>query len=173
MPMYHDMGKMRRLMHLTIKSCSSSNGETTHINTCRNTSCCRPFEPLLPRNLAHTHYNESNRLCTLSLNKFGSMTKGWTLTSIHVRTYPLYCPFEPLLLCSLTHTHYDVRHGVGAQVMRVIDYAHFALNELRSLSITLSYNALPLITSNNTSTHLPPNPILAQISLDPSVHSQL
>ena len=26
--------------------------------------------------------------------------------------------------------HCDVRQGVGAQVMRVVDYAHFALNNL-------------------------------------------
>ena len=31
--------------------------------------------------------------------------------------------------------------GVGAQVMRVAGYAHFALNKFESLSITLWYNA--------------------------------
>ena len=43
-------------------------------------------------------------------------------------------------------SHYNVRHVIGAQVMRVVDYAHFAQNKFKSLSITLWYNAWPLIT---------------------------
>ena len=45
--------------------------------------------------------------------------------------------------------HCDVRRGIGAQVMTVVDYAHFAQNKFESLSITLRYNALPLNTSNH------------------------
>ena len=54
--------------------------------------------------------------------------------------------FEPLLPCNLAHMHCDVRRGVGAQVMRVVDYAHFApLNKFVSWSIVVWYNTLPLI----------------------------
>ena len=56
-----------------------------------------------------------------------------------------YLPFEPLLPWDLAYMHYNVRRGVGAQVMRVAGYANFSLNKFESLSITLWYNALPLI----------------------------
>ena len=48
-----------------------------------------------------------------------------------------YLPFKPLLPCDLAHMHCDVRGGIGTQVMRVVDYAHFSLNMFESLSITL------------------------------------
>ena len=37
----------------------------------------------------------------------------------------------------LAHTHYNVTHGVGVQVMRIINYAHIVVNKFRSLSITV------------------------------------
>ena len=43
---------------------------------------------------------------------------------------------------------HNVRRGIGAQVMRVIDYAHFALNKFESLSITFWYNTLHFIIFN-------------------------
>ena len=55
---------------------------------------------------------------------------------------------------------HNVRRGIGAQVMRVIDHAHFALNKFKNLSITLLYNALPLIICNHAShtSSIKPNP---------------
>ena len=50
--------------------------------------------------------------------------------TIHVRAHPL-AAIEALLPCDLAHMHCDVRQGVGAQVMRVVNYAHFALTSLR------------------------------------------
>ena len=46
-------------------------------------------------------------------------------------------PFEPLLPCDLAHMHCNVRRGVGAQVMRVVDCTHFALNKSGRLRITI------------------------------------
>ena len=43
---------------------------------------------------------------------------------------------EPIPLSSI-RTIASMRRGVGAQVMRVVDYAHFALNKSKSLSIIL------------------------------------
>ena len=40
------------------------------------------------------------------------------------------------------HIRYIVSHS-SKQVMRVVDYAHFALNKFESLNIALWYNALP------------------------------
>ena len=40
--------------------------------------------------------------------------------------------------------HCDVRRGVGAQVMRAVDYALFAVQKFETLSIILWYNALYL-----------------------------
>ena len=37
-----------------------------------------------------------------------------------------YVPSEPLLPCDLAYKHWDVRHGIGTQVMRVVDYEYFA-----------------------------------------------
>ena len=48
--------------------------------------------------------------------------------------------------CDLDHTHYDMRQGVGAQEMTIAEYTHFALDKFKSLSSTLWYNGLPLIT---------------------------
>ena len=39
--------------------------------------------------------------------------------------------------------------GRWGKVMRMVDYAHFALNKFKSLSIILWYNALPLIIFNH------------------------
>ena len=66
--------------------------------------------------------------------------------------------------------HCNVRR-VGAQVMRVIDYAHFALNKFESLSITLLYNTLPSIIFDHalhiSLTNLNP----AQIPLTITMHT--
>ena len=50
-----------------------------------------------------------------------------------------------MLPCDLACTHYNVRQGVGAQVMRVVDHAHFSLKKFGNVSMTLCYNALTLI----------------------------
>ena len=53
---------------------------------------------------------------------------------------PICClPSKPLLPCNLTHNHYDVRQGIGPQLTRVVNYAHFALNKFGVLSITHWY----------------------------------
>ena len=51
---------------------------------------------------------------------------------------------EPILLfviqtlfpCNLAHKHCDVRQCIGAQLIIVVDYAHFAQNKFGSMSIT-------------------------------------
>ena len=55
--------------------------------------------------------------------------------------------------------------------MRVADYAHFALNKLKSLSITLWYNAWCVCDSFHTSS-TKPNPC-TNLSHNHNVHSQL
>ena len=70
-----------------------------------------------------------------------------------------------VVIVSLPLQIYD--GAIGAQAMGVVDSAHFALNKFRSLSITSSYNVLPLITINyafhtcstepNPCTNLSPN----------------
>ena len=45
--------------------------------------------------------------------------------------------------------YWDVKQDVEAQVMKVIDYAHYVLNKFDSLSVTVSYNTLPLIIFNH------------------------
>ena len=70
--------------------------------------------------------------------------------------------------------HCDVRWGVGAQVMRVANYSHFALNKFESLIITLGYNALPLIIFDYA-VHISsskPNPC-TNFSHNHNVHSRL
>ena len=62
---------------------------------------------------------------------------------IHVRARPIvyhpnYCFHVTILRCETWR---------WAQVMRVMDYVHFAINKFVSLNITVWYNALPLITS--------------------------
>ena len=42
---------------------------------------------------------------------------------------------EPLLQCDLVHTHFYVRQGIGAQVIRVVDYVHFAQKMFKILNI--------------------------------------
>ena len=65
----------------------------------------------------------------------------------HQYKTPSSClPSEPLPTCSLAKAHYDVIQGVGVQLMRVIDYADFALKKFRGFNITLSYNVLQFTT---------------------------
>ena len=66
------------------------------------------------------------------------------------------------------------KRGVGAQVMRVVDYAHFALNKYRSLTITLWYNALPLIIFDHAfhTSSTKPN-LCTNFSHNHNVHSRL
>ena len=71
------------------------------------------------------------------------MRKSYTL--MYVRTHVVVLPFEQLFLCVLAYMHCDVSWGIGAQVIRVVDFAHFALNKFESLTISLWFNALPLI----------------------------
>ena len=52
--------------------------------------------------------------------------------SIHVRVFPI--------------VNHPIEWDGGAHMMRLIGYAHFALNKFVCLSITMWYNALPLIT---------------------------
>ena len=76
MPMYHDIGKMQRLMLHTVttyvvpiykKLSSLLNKETTHIKACSCPYLYLPFEPLLLLDLTHTHaIHQSNQLCILS-----------------------------------------------------------------------------------------------------------
>ena len=70
--------------------------------------------------------------------------------------------------------HCDVRWGVGAQVMRVVDYVHFALHKFESLSITLWYNALPVIIFDRTfhTSSTKPKPY-TNFSHNHNVHSRL
>ena len=82
--------------------------------------------------------------------------------------------FEPLLPWDLTHMHCDVRWGVGAQVMREVDYAHFALNKSESQCITLWYNALPLIIFDHAFHTSSTNPnLFTNFSHNHNVHSRL
>ena len=87
---------------------------------------------------------------------------------------PIMLFAKPLLPCDLAHTHYDMRRGIRAQVTRVVNYAHFALNMSKSLSITcwLQYSA-----SNHIWLCFPhtidQNPILGWISHRHTVHSRL
>ena len=75
--------------------------------------------------------------------------------------------------CDLDHTHYDMRQGVGAQEMTIAEYTHFALDKFKSLSSTLWYNGLPLITFDYAF-HMfssKPNPC-TNFSHSHNVHSQ-
>ena len=73
---------------------------------------------------------------------------------------------EPLLPCNLAHTHCNVRQGIAAQVMRLVDYAHFARNKLGSISITLWYNALSSTTFKlDFHTHCISSPSPSKVSL--------
>ena len=47
---------------------------------------------------------------------------------------------------NFVRTRFNVRWGVGVQVIRLVDYVRFFLPKFGSLSITLWYNALPIIT---------------------------
>ena len=42
---------------------------------------------------------------------------------------PLCLPSEQLLPCTLPHIHIDVRQGIGAHMIRVVNYAHFFLSK--------------------------------------------
>ena len=102
---------------------------------------------------------------TIFFAKRGSRTHRYMLEPIP--------PFEPLLSCDLARMHWDVRRDVGAQVMRVADYAQFALNKFESQSITLWYNAPPLtIFDHAFHISLEPNPC-TNFSHNHNVHSQL
>ena len=66
---------------------------------------------------------------------------GWT--RIHTHEYML----EPIPLSAIrtiTSMHCNVRRGIGAQMMRVVNYAHFALN-IGSVSILIWYDVLLMI----------------------------
>ena len=77
---------------------------------------------------------------------------------------PSLClPSEPLLSCDLARMHCNVKRGIGAQVMRVVDYAHFA--RLGNLSITIWYKVLPSIIFDYTFHTSLTNPILPRMSL--------
>ena len=115
------------MVHIATKPCSSPYKETAPHNTCQSPSHCLPSKPLLP--------------------------------------------------CDLAHTHYNVRQGNGPYMMRVINYAHFALNKFGSLSIKLCYDDLPLITSQYafhtslTKPILPRNPLIVTMCiLDCDIH---
>ena len=85
-----------------------------------------------------------------------------------------YLPFKPLLPCDLAHMHCDVKWGVGPEVMRVVGYAHYALNKFKYISITLWYNALPWIIFDHAFhiSSIEPNPC-TNFSHNPNVHSRL
>ena len=85
-----------------------------------------------------------------------------------------YLSFEQLLQWDLAHMHCDVSRGVGAQVMRVVDYAHFAQNKSESLSIILWYNALPFIIFDHAfhTSSTKPN-LCTKFSHNHNVHSRL
>ena len=58
--------------------------------------------------------------------------------TVHINTCsrPSRClPFKPLFPCDLAHMHCGVIRGVGVQVMRVVNYAHFSLNKFESLPL--------------------------------------
>ena len=67
-----------------------------------------------------------------------------------------------------------MRWDVGAQVMRVVGYAHFALNKFESQRITLSYNALALIIFDHAfhTSSTKPNPC-TNFSHNHNMHSRL
>ena len=84
---------------------------------------------------------------------------------------------EPIPLSAIrtiTSMHCNVRRGIGAQMMRVVNYAHFALNKFESLKITFWYIALPLTIFDyafHTSSTMP-NPY-TNFSHNHNVHSRL
>ena len=71
---------------------------------------------------------------TYKLYQSNGLIDGWTPTILH---NPKQIYQFIIVHLSLSLMHCDVRQGVGVQVMRVVDYAHFALKKFESLSITL------------------------------------
>ena len=72
-----------------------------------------------------THYK------TIFFAKQGNCMHQYMLEPI-----PLYA-IQTIASMPLSHTHCDVRQGVGAHVMRVVNYAYFALNKWESKCHTL------------------------------------
>ena len=96
-------------------------------------------------------------------------------THRYMLQFILLASIRTIASCDLDHMHCDVRRGVGAQVMRVVDNAHFALNKFESLSIILWYNApLPLIIFDHVfhTSSTKPN-LCTNFSHNQNVHSRL
>ena len=95
-------------------------------------------------------------------------------THRYMSEFILLASIRTIASCDLDHMHCDVRRGVGAHVMRVVDYAHFSLNKFESLNITHGYNALPLKIFDHAfhKSSTKPNPC-TNFSHNHNVHSWL
>ena len=114
---------------------------------------------MLPNSMIH---NLSN------YTKWGNLTHRYMLEPI-----PLFA-IQTIASMRLSSHALRCETGVRAQVMRVVDYAHFALNKFESLSITLLYNALPLIIFDNAfPTSLTKPNAYTKFSHNHNMHSRL